>query len=362
MQERTSGSNNKSTPSAGSQALADAPSFADVLDAAQRLRGKAVVTPLLESPALNALVGGRLLIKAEVLQRTGAFKIRGAYNSLSRLQPQARQCGVVACSSGNHAQGVAAAAQILGMPALIVMPSDAPAIKLANTRSYGADVHLYDRYRDNREAIAERLATERHAVLDQTFEDPKVIAGQGTVGLEIAEQAQSQSAALDAVLVPCGGGGLISGCAIALAERSPGTAVFAVEPEGFDDTARSLAAGRRVRNDDEARSMCDALLVPTPGALPFSINRRLLAGGLVVSDAEVASAMALAFRHLKLVVEPGGAVALAAALSGRYDCHGQIVAVVCSGGNVDPDAFCRALRQAGTTADSNSHRPAGEKS
>ncbi len=330
------------------------PTCADVVAAAARLRGKAIVTPLLESPALNALAGGRLLIKAEVLQRTGAFKFRGAYNSLSRLDPEVHARGVVACSSGNHAQGVAAAAQILGMPALIVMPSDAPAIKLANTRSYGAEVHLYDRYRDNREAIAEQLATERGAVLDKTFEDPQVIAGQGTVGLEIAEQAQQQGAALDAVLVPCGGGGLIAGCAIALAERSPSTAVYAVEPAGFDDTARSLAAGERVRNSGEARSMCDALLVPTPGALPFRINTRLLAGALIVSDAEVVGAMALAFRHLKLVVEPGGAVALAAALSGKYDCHGRTVVVVCSGGNVDPDTFCRVLRQADSKLDSNS--------
>lgn len=327
-------------------AISRIPAFADVLEAAARLREYAVLTPLLESPALNTKVGGRLLIKAEVLQRTGAFKFRGAYNSLSRLEPKARKRGIVACSSGNHAQGVAAAAQILGIPAVIVMPADAPAIKIANTRSYGAEIELYDRYHDNREAIAERIAAERGAVLDRTFEDPDVVAGQGTAGLELAEQAHACAAALDAVLIPCGGGGLISGCAIALAEKCPDAAVYAVEPEGFDDTRRSLAAGKRLRNDPEARSVCDALLVPTPGALPFKINSALLAGALVVSDAEAGRAMAAAFRHLKIVVEPGGAVALAAVLSGKYDCRGKTVAVICSGGNVDPDTFCRVLQQA----------------
>lgn len=322
------------------------PTFADVLDAAACLKGKAVRTPLLESPALNAQVGGRLLVKAEVLQRTGAFKFRGAYNSLSRLDADGRKRGVIACSSGNHAQGVAAAAQLLGIPALIVMPADAPATKLEGTRSYGAEVRLYDRYRENREAIAEAIAAERNAILDRTFEDPYVIAGQGTAGLELAEQTAERGVKLDAVLIPCGGGGLTAGCAIALAERCPDTAVYAVEPAGFDDTARSLAAGQRLQNDPQARSVCDALLVATPGELPFEINSRLLAGGLVVSDADVMGAMTLAFRHLKVVVEPGGAAALAAALSGKYDCRGKNVAVVCSGGNVDADTFCRALQQA----------------
>lgn len=328
---------------ATTEADALTPSFADVLDAARRLRGHAVVTPLLESPALNARVGGRLLIKAEMLQRTGAFKFRGAFNSLSRFEPQRAARGVVACSSGNHAQGIAAAAQMLGMPAIIVMPADAPAVKLAGTRAYGAEVQLYDRFRENREAIAQALATERGAVLERSFEDPHVIAGQGTAGLELAEQAAERGAALDAVLIPCGGGGLVAGCALALAQLSPKTAVYAVEPEDFDDTARSLAAGERKRNAADARSICDALLLPTPGELPFAIMRRLLAGALAVSDAEAQRAMAAAFRHLKLVLEPGGAVALAAALAGKYDCRGKTVAVVCSGGNVDPDTFCRAL-------------------
>ncbi|MFQ5995210.1 MAG: threonine/serine dehydratase [Acidiferrobacterales bacterium] len=330
------------------------PTFADVLDAANCLQGLAVTTPVLESAALNALVGGRLLVKAEVLQRTGAFKFRGAYNSLSRLPEKARKRGIIACSSGNHAQGVAAAAQILDMPALIVMPSDAPAIKLANTRGYGAEIRLYDRFSENREVIATEIAAERGAVLDRTFEDPYVIAGQGTAGLELAEQAGERGLKLDTVLIPCGGGGLISGCAIALAEKCPDAAVYAVEPQGFDDTARSLASGKREHNSDEARSMCDALLVPTPGELPFEINKRLLKGGLVVSDDEVAHAMVAAFRYLKLVVEPGGAVALAAALSGRYACRDKTVAVVCSGGNVDPKTFGEILQRVENNASPNS--------
>ncbi len=321
------------------------PDFADVLDAARRLRAHAVVTPLIESPALNARVGGRLLIKAEVLQRTGAFKFRGAFNCLSRLPLAAAARGVIACSSGNHAQGVAAAAQLLGIPALIVMPSDAPAVKLAGTRAYGAELRLYDRFREDREALARALADERGAVLDRTFEDPYVIAGQGTVGLELAQQAAERGAALDAVLVPCGGGGLTAGCALALSHLCPQAQLYAVEPAAFDDTARSLAAGKRVRNRPDARSICDALLLPTPGELPFRIMARLLAGALAVSDRDAQRAMAAAFRYLKLVLEPGGAVALAAALTGKYDCRGKTVGIVCSGGNVDPDTFCRALQQ-----------------
>ncbi|MEE9596185.1 MAG: threonine/serine dehydratase [Acidiferrobacterales bacterium] len=321
-----------------------APSFADVLDAARCIRDQAVVTPLLESPALNTQLGGRLLVKPEMLQRTGAFKFRGAYNRLSRLDQTARERGVVAFSSGNHAQGIAAAAQILGIPAVIVMPADAPAIKQANTRAYGAEVRLYDRYREDREALAQQIANEHGATLDRSYEDPAIIAGQGTIGLEIADRAAELGLTLDTVLVPCGGGGLIAGCAIALAEKTPTTDVYAVEPAGFDDTARSLASGQREHNDGETKSICDALLVPTPGELAFNINSRLLKGALVVSDDDVKAAMVAAFHHFKLIVEPGGAVALAAALSGKLDCRGKNVAVVCSGGNVDPVLFCDVLR------------------
>ena len=322
------------------------PSFADIESAARRLEGKAVFTPLLESPLLNERVGGRLLIKAEPLQRTGSFKFRGAYNRISRLDADQIKRGVVAYSSGNHAQGVAAAAHAFGAPAVIVMPSDAPAIKIANTRAWGAEVVLYDRYREDRDVVARDLAEQRGATLVPPFEHPLIIAGQGTVGLEIARQAEAADAELDAVLSPCGGGGLISGCALALAERAPGVEIYAVEPEGFDDTARSLASGSRQHSVEGAKTFCDALLAKTPGVLTFSINRKLLAGGLVVSDDEVAHAMGVALNYLKLVAEPGGATALAAALSRKYDCRGKTVAVIVSGGNVDPAVFAEALGRA----------------
>ena len=319
------------------------PSIDDIRAASRRLDGRAVLTPLLESPLLNARLGGRLLVKAETLQRTGSFKFRGAYNTLAQLDAAQRRGGVVAYSSGNHAQGVAAAAQLLGMPAVIVMPADAPAIKVANTSGYGAEVVLYDRYRESREEIGRRIAAERDAVLVAPFDDPRVIAGQGTAGLEIAAQARALGARLDAVIIPCSGGGLAAGSALALAAECPGVAVYAAEPEGFDDTRRSLAAGERVANDPGARSICDALLVAMPGELTFPINRRLLAGGFAVSDDEVFAAMATAFGELKLVVEPGGAAALAAALSGKIDMKGRTVAVIASGGNVDPATFAQAL-------------------
>jgi threonine dehydratase len=311
--------------------------------AAGRIAGQAVLTPLLESPAVNARLGGRLLIKAEPLQRTGSFKFRGAYNTLSQLSAEARRKGVVTWSSGNHAQGVAAAAQVLGIPALIVMPKDAPAIKIANTRGYGAEIVLYDRDKESREDIGARIAGERGATIVAPYDEPHVIAGQGTCGLEIAAQAKSRDIRLDAVLICCGGGGLTAGCATALAADSPGTKVYVVEPAGFDDTGRSLAAGHRVANPPEAKSFCDALLAPTPGELTFAINRRLLAGAFAVSDREAAQAMAVAFADFKLVVEPGGAVALAAVLSGKYAIKGRTVAVVASGGNVDRETFSQAL-------------------
>ena len=326
------------------------PSFADVAAAAERLAGHAVATPLLSSPALDRRVGGRVLLKAETLQRTGSFKFRGAYNRISQIPADARPAGVVAFSSGNHAQGVAAAAALLGVPATIVMPEDAPAIKLANTRGYGAEVVLHDRFTESREEICAEIAARRGATIVPPFDDPAIIAGQGTCGLEIARQAAALDAELDAVLICCGGGGLTAGCALALAELSPKTAIYTVEPAAFDDTARSLAArslavDARVANDPAARSFCDALLAPSPGELTFAINRRLVTGGLSVSDAEVAAAMAYAFRTLKLVVEPGGAVALAALLSGRLDARGKTVALTLSGANVDPQTYREILEQ-----------------
>ena len=321
------------------------PTIDDIRAAAERIKGKAVLTPLLESPALNAKLGGRLLVKAEALQRTGSFKFRGAYNTLVQLDERQRRAGVVTFSSGNHAQGVAAAAQLLGIPATIAMPKDAPAIKIANTKSYGAEVVLFDRYTENREEVGRRIAAECGAVIVAPYDEPKVISGQGTAGLEIAQQARAMGATLDAVIVCTGGGGLTAGIAIAIAAECPGTAVYSSEPIDFDDTRRSLLAGERVGNDPKARSICDALLVPTPGELTFAINKRLLKGGFAVSDAEAMRAMATAFDALKLVVEPGGAVALAAVLSGKFPIAGKTVAVTASGGNVDRETYIAALRQ-----------------
>ena len=316
------------------------PTIEDIHAAAARIAAKAVRTPLMESPHLNDAVGGRLLIKAEPLQRTGSFKFRGAFNAISQLTENKRKKGVVAFSSGNHAQGVAAAAQLHGIPAVIVMPEDAPALKIANTRGYGAEVVLYDRSTHDREAIGAAIAVERGLSLIKPYDDPQVMAGQGTLGLEIAEQIDTNPAQ---VLGPCGGGGLISGTAIAIKNVFPNADVYAVEPEEFDDTARSLRQGVRQEIDPDASSICDSLMPPTPGELTFAVNLKLLAGGLVVSDAQVREAMRQAFLRLKLVVEPGGAVALAAALTGAVTCHDRTTVVVCSGGNVDLATFAEIL-------------------
>jgi threonine dehydratase len=323
--------------------LATLPAFDDVQAAARRLAGVARRTPLLARTPLDELTGGRVLLKLESLQQTGSFKIRGAYNRLVQLDDDARRRGVVAFSSGNHAQGVAAAARMLGIRATIVMPSDAPRAKLEGTRAYGADVVLYDRDRENRELIAERLATETGATLVPAFDDPHVIAGQGTVGLELMQQARELDLIPDLVLIGCSGGGLISGSALAIRALSPTTEVLAVEPEGFDDTRRSLEAGRRIANAPGARSICDALMAPSPGVLNFALMRQLLAGGVVVSDAEVCIAMAWGFRQLRIVIEPGGAVALAAVLAGRVPTHGRTIAIAVTGGNVDTATFVEAL-------------------
>jgi threonine dehydratase len=320
-----------------------APTFADIEAAARRLRGVAVETPLLSFPELDRRTGARVLVKPETLQRTGSFKFRGAYAKLSTLSPEARRRGVVAFSSGNHAQGVAAAAQLLGIPATIAMPSDAPAMKLRNTRGYGAQVRSYDRRRDDRQALAEALLEETGGTLVRPYDDRKVTAGQGTCGLEIARQARDAGVRLDDALFCCGGGGLTAGAATALAELSPGTAVYTVEPEGFDDTARSLAAGHRLGNAPDAHSICDALLSPMPGDLTFPVLQRYRVQGLAVSDGEVREAMVFAYAWMKLVVEPGGAVTLAALLSGKLDVRGRTVAIVLSGGNVDAETFCAAV-------------------
>lgn len=317
--------------------------FQDVVEAARRLDGYAVRTPLLENALLNERIGGRVLIKPEVLQRSGSFKFRGAFNRISQLTPEERGRGVVAWSSGNHAQGVAAAAALLGIRAAIVMPSDAPALKIENTRSYGAEVVLYDRWTESREDIARAIADERGSAVVPPYDHPQVMAGQGTVGLEIVEQVAALGVTPDDVLSPCSGGGLVSGLATAIRHALPDTRVWSVEPAGFDDAARSLAAGERVSNEAGHSSLCDALLTPTPGALTFPVMKERLAGGFAVTDAEVQAAMAYAFSVLKLVVEPGGAVALAAVLSGKLPMAGRKVVVVLSGGNVDPGTFADAL-------------------
>jgi threonine dehydratase len=323
--------------------VADTPNYADIVDAAARIAGHAVATPLIESPVINALTGGRILIKAEMLQRIGAFKFRGAWNHISRLGKDELSRGVVSYSSGNHGQAVAAAAALLGAPATIVMPTNAPKVKTESTRRLGAVVRPFDRATESREDICREIAARSGAVIVPPYDHKLVIAGQATVGLEIAAQAAAIGATPDIALVPCGGGGLVAGCAIALTEHFPNIEIHPVEPVGFDDTARSLASGQREKIRDDAASFCDALLVPTPGRLTFEINSRLLAAGLVMSDADTARAMACAFTHLKLVVEPGGAIALAAALSGAINCRDKTVAVVCSGGNVDPSVFARAI-------------------
>jgi len=322
------------------------PTIADIEGAAERLSPRAHATPLVASATLDRRLGARLLVKAECLQRTGSFKFRGAYNALSQLDPAARERGVVAFSSGNHAQGVAAAAALLGMRATIVMPSDAPHIKVANTRGHGAEIVFYERETDDREAIARKIVAETGAYLLPPFDDPRVIAGQGTVGLELWAQARDLGLALDIVVAPCSGGGLVGGIAVALAAKSAGTKVYAAEPEGFDDLALSLAGGARVANAPGRRSICDALQSQTTGVLTFALAQRHLAGALAVSDAEVERAMAVAFDELKLVAEPSGAAALAAVLAGKLDVAGRTVAVVLSGGNVDRDFFAAALKRA----------------
>ncbi|MCU0975595.1 MAG: threonine/serine dehydratase [Steroidobacteraceae bacterium] len=328
---------------AGEQEL---PGYADVVAAAGRLAGVARRTPLIAGTPLDALTGARVLLKAECLQVTGSFKIRGAWNRLAQLGPAERAAGVVAFSSGNHAQGVAEAARRLGIPATIVMPADAPRAKLDNTRALGAEVVTYDRLRESREEIAGRLAAERGATLVPSYDDPHVIAGQGTVGLEIAEQAEEVGLVPDDVVICCSGGGLASGSALALHEHAPQARVWVAEPAGFDDTRRSLEAGTRLSNDTGGHSFCDALLAPTPGRLTFALMRQRVSGGLAVTDDEVRAAMVAAFRHLRLVVEPGGAVALAALLAGRLPCRGRTVAVVLSGGNVDPSLYGEVITAA----------------
>ena len=319
--------------------------FADIEAAAARLAGHAVETPLLESPALNERLGLRVLVKAETLQRVGAFKFRGAYNRLSQIAPADRRRGVVAFSSGNHAQGVALAARLLNMPAVIVMPADAPSVKVEATRGYGAEVVFFDRLTESREAIAARLAAERGAVIVPAFDDPDIIAGQGTAGLEMVRQARALGAEMDLVIGPIGGGGLMAGVALAIQTLSPRTLAVGVEPDLYDDARRSLASGRRETLAPTVRTLCDSLESPSTGELTFPVLRDRLSAIATVSDPEVAEAMRCAFSTLKLVVEPGGSVGLAALLAGKVGqaAPGACVGLVLSGGNVDPVLFTRVL-------------------
>jgi threonine dehydratase len=319
------------------------PTAADVDAAARRLDGVALHTPLITSPVLDALTGGRVFLKAETLQRTGSFKFRGAYNKLSSLPAERRTGGVVAFSSGNHAQGVAAAAKLLSMPAIIVMPRDAPRAKRERTAALGAEVVLYDREREDREAIARDLAERRGAVLVPPYDDAFVIAGQGTAGREIIDDLAALGLSPDVVVVCASGGGLAAGVALAIKARCPQARVYTAEPQGFDDHARSFRSGRREANDVITGSICDALLSRMPGQITFEINRALVGEGLAASDEEVAAAVAFAFRELKLVVEPGGAVALAALAARKVDISGKVAVAVLSGGNVDADLFHRLV-------------------
>ncbi|TGY87450.1 threonine/serine dehydratase [Marinicauda algicola] len=321
----------------------EVPVFDDVEQAARRLDGWAVRTPLLNNPALDAALGGRVLIKPEILQRTGSFKFRGAFNALSRLSDAQKTRGVVAFSSGNHAQGVAEAAKLLGIRARIVMPHDAPAVKAEGVRTRGAEVIGYDRETEDREQICTRLAQETGAAIIPSFDHPDIIAGQGTCGLEIFQDLAARGERADQLICCVGGGGLIAGINLAAEALSPDTRIYGAEPEGFDDHARSLASGERQSNIRKGGSVQDALLSEAPGRLTFAINRPRLAGIGVVGDAEAMGAVRYAFSVLKLVAEPGGATALAAALSGKIDCKGRTTVIVITGGNVDPALFAKAI-------------------
>ena len=319
-------------------------SIAMINAAAARIRARARLTPLLSSPFLDDIAGRRVFVKAECLQHTGSFKFRGGWSAVSALPPDQRARGVIAFSSGNHAQGVALAAKLHGIAAVILMPADAPRLKIANTRALGAEVVLYDRANDDRDAIGAALATKRRLTLIKPFDDPQVIAGQGTTGLEIAAQAAAEGVTHADVLVCCGGGGLTSGIALALEANAPGLRTRPCEPTNFDDVTRSLALGFVQRNAARTGSLCDAIITPQPGDITFPILKRLCGAGLVVTDAEAMQAVALAFSRLKIVLEPGGAVALAAAWFRPDHIEGDAVIAVATGGNVDPDVFAQCLR------------------
>jgi threonine dehydratase len=319
------------------------PSFDTICSAAQTINGHATQTPLLESPALNKKLGGRLFVKAEMLQKTGSFKFRGAFNALSQLNDEQRAKGVFAYSSGNHAQGVALAAAMKGVKATILMPEDTPQIKLENTKGYGATVVTYDRYKESREEIGAEIAEKGGLSLIKPYDNPQVISGQGTVGLEVTQQLEDLGLEIDLIAAPCGGGGLLSGISLVIQEKAPKAQIYAAEPEYFDDTTRSLKLGERVQNSNEHRSICDAIMTPMPGEITFPILQQNGVEGLVVNEDEVRLAMWVAFHYFKVVVEPGGAVALAALITGKTNITDKIAVAVTSGGNVDQNLFTKIL-------------------
>ncbi len=319
------------------------PTAADIEAAAKTLAGVALRTPLVNSPVLDARLGARVFLKAETLQRTGSFKFRGAYNKISSIPPEKRTAGVVAYSSGNHAQGVAHAAQLAKMPAVIVMPSDAPRAKRERTAAFGAEIVLYDRDKEDRAGIARELTAKRGATLVPPFDDPFVIAGQGTASREICEDLERLGLKPDIAVIGASGGGLIAGNALALKARHPNIAIWSAEPAGFDDTMRSFQSGKRERNPSMSGTICDALMTETPGVITWEINKRLVGQGVAATDEEVGRAVAFAFRELKLVVEPGGAIGLAALLAGKVDVKGEVVVAILSGGNVDAEMFNRLV-------------------
>ncbi|HEY2070794.1 MAG TPA: threonine/serine dehydratase [Rhizomicrobium sp.] len=317
--------------------MENTPTPNDILAAAARIAPYAVHTPLLEHPELGERTGGRVFLKLEIFQRTGSFKFRGACNRILQIPEQDRAKGVVAFSSGNHAQGVAAVAKLLGIPATIVMPADAPRAKIEGTKALGAEVVPYDRVTGDREAIAAEIVAARGATLVRPFDDAGIVAGQGTAGLEIACAAAERGVALDAVLAPCSGGGLVTGIALALSRESPLTKVYSVEPTGFDGMRQSRDKGERIAAHAERLSIADALMAPMPGKVPFALAQQHLAGGFAVDDEALMRAVSFAFRRIKIVAEPGGAAAIAAVLSGAFDAKGKNIALVVSGGNADPE-------------------------
>ncbi len=319
------------------------PTASDIEAAAKRLAGVAVRTPLINAPVLDEAIGARVFLKAETLQRTGSFKFRGAYNKISSIPKDRRAAGVVAYSSGNHAQGVAAAARLLGMRATIVMPADAPKPKRERTLALGAEVVLYDRNTEDRAAIAKKIVAERDATLVPPYDDPLIIAGQGTIGAEIVEDLARLSLKPEIVVVGASGGGLAAGISLGVKSKVPSAKFYAVEPEGFDDTLRSFASGKREANARMSGSICDALLSNTPGELTFPITRELIGQGTTVNDDEVGNSVRYAFHELKLVVEPGGVIGLAALLAGKVAVKGKVVVAILSGANVDPELFGRLI-------------------